>query len=163
MLTHAIFKSISIITILLVQQAFYTAIPQQMLKTAVVNKGLVLLLLRIACPLLRLLTQDFFNGIIGQAVSSCSGNGFYSHILGSVDDSRREIASFYAHVTHETGHFCYLKKIDGPSKDYYNENATHCPCNPTKGYFGRGPIQLSWNSNYRPAGTAISFDGLNVG
>ncbi|CAN6829554.1 unnamed protein product, partial [Brassica oleracea var. botrytis] len=76
--------------------------------------------------------------------------------LGSVDDSRREIASFYAHVTHETGHFCYIKEIDGPSKDYYNENATQCPCNPTKGYFGRGPIQLSWNSNYRPAGTAIT-------
>ncbi|KAF3553819.1 hypothetical protein F2Q69_00015314 [Brassica cretica] len=75
----------------------------------------------------------------------------------------REIASFYAHVTHETGHFCYIKEIDGPSKDYYNENATHCPCNPTKGYFSRGPIQLSWNSNHRPAGTAISFDGLNFG
>ena len=30
-----------------------------------------------------------------------------------------------------------------------------------KTYFGRGPIQLSWNFNYGPAGEAIGFDGLN--
>ncbi|CAN7061071.1 unnamed protein product, partial [Brassica oleracea var. botrytis] len=35
-------------------------------------------------------------------------------------------------------------------------------CNPNKGYYGRGPIQLSWNFNYGPAGTAIGFDGLNA-
>lgn len=29
------------------------------------------------------------------------------------------------------------------------------------GYFGRGPLQLSWNYNYGPAGQAIGFDGLN--
>ncbi|KAH0884931.1 hypothetical protein HID58_061027, partial [Brassica napus] len=76
---------------------------------------------------------------------------------GSVDDSRREITSFLAHVTHETG-----QEIDGPSKDYCDENGTQYSCNPTIGYFGRGPIQLSWNFNYGPAGTAIGFDGLNA-
>ena len=30
-----------------------------------------------------------------------------------------------------------------------------------KGYYGRGPIQLSWNYNYGPAGSSIGFDGLN--
>ncbi|KAL0867158.1 hypothetical protein Bca101_046276 [Brassica carinata] len=62
-------------------------------------------------------TQDFFDGIIRQAESSCTGIGFYSRgaflealesysrfgRIGSVDDSRREIASFVANVTHETG------------------------------------------------------------
>ncbi|CAI9270968.1 unnamed protein product [Lactuca saligna] len=33
--------------------------------------------------------------------------------------------------------------------------------NPSKGYYGRGPIQLSWNYNYGPAGRSIGFDGLN--
>ena len=135
MLTHAIFKSISIITILLVQQAFYRAIPQQMLKTAVVlqsyvivsldsavtlqaivvqvvNKGLALLLLRMACPLLRLLRKISLMEssvkpcLVAQEMDFTVEQLFLrlqSHILGSVDDSRREIASFYAHVTHETG------------------------------------------------------------
>ncbi|KAJ4895806.1 EP3-3 chitinase-like protein [Raphanus sativus] len=123
-----------------------------------------------------IVTQEFFSGIINQAESSCAGNGFYSRgaflealesysrfgRIGSVDDSRREIAAFFAHVTHETGHFCYIEEINGPSRDYCDENATQYPCNPNKGYYGRGPIQLSWNFNYGPAGTAIGFDGLNA-
>ena len=58
--------------------------------------------------------------------------------------------------------FCYIEEINGPSRDYCDENATQYPCNPNKGYYGRGPIQLSWNFNYGPAGTAIGFDGLNA-
>ena len=30
-----------------------------------------------------------------------------------------------------------------------------------KGYYGRGPIQISWNYNYGQAGESIGFDGLN--
>ncbi|XP_047338346.1 endochitinase EP3 [Impatiens glandulifera] len=119
-------------------------------------------------------TDSFFNGIIGQADASCVGKNFYSRSaflnaigsytqfgnVGSVDDSLREIAAFFAHVTHETGHFCYTEEIDGPSKDYCDENNTQYPCATGKGYYGRGPIQLSWNFNYGPAGNSIGFDGL---
>ncbi|KAF8032164.1 hypothetical protein BT93_D1175 [Corymbia citriodora subsp. variegata] len=120
-------------------------------------------------------TEAFFDGIIGQAAESCEGKGFYSRQtfleatgsypqfgrVGSVDDSKREIAAFFAHATHETGHFCYINEIDGASKDYCDETNTQYPCNPNKGYYGRGPIQLSWNFNYGPAGESIGFDGLN--
>ncbi|KAI4304133.1 hypothetical protein MLD38_039684 [Melastoma candidum] len=120
-------------------------------------------------------TDDFFNGIIGQAGSDCPGKGFYSRQVfldavggypefgrvGSVDDSKREIAAFFAHVTHETGHFCYIEENGGASKDYCDDTVTAYPCNPNKGYYGRGPIQLSWNYNYGPAGQSIGFDGLN--
>lgn len=58
--------------------------------------------------------------------------------------------------------FCYIEEIDGASKDYCDENNTQYPCNPSKGYYGRGPIQLSWNFNYGPAGESIGFDGLNA-
>ncbi|CAL5414133.1 unnamed protein product [Camellia sinensis] len=34
------------------------------------------------------------------------------------------------------------------------------PCAPNKSYYGRGPLQLSWNYNYGPAGQSIGFDGL---
>lgn len=64
-----------------------------------------------------IVTPEFFGGILDQANSSCVGKSFYSRDvflealgsysrfgrIGSVDDSRREIAAFFAHVTHETG------------------------------------------------------------
>ncbi|KAH6809249.1 carrot EP3-3 chitinase-like protein [Perilla frutescens var. frutescens] len=122
-----------------------------------------------------IVTDTFFNGIADQAASSCAGKGFYTRgafldalssytqfgTVGSTDDSKREIAAFFAHVTHETGHMCYIEEIDGPSKDYCDETNTQYPCNPNKGYYGRGPIQLSWNFNYGPAGNSIGFDGIN--
>ncbi|CAI9263802.1 unnamed protein product [Lactuca saligna] len=120
-------------------------------------------------------TDSFFNGIVDQSDASCEGRGFYTRAafleaignypqfgrVGTEEDSRREIAAFFAHVTHETGHFCYIEEINGPSRDYCDENNTQYPCNPSKGYYGRGPIQLSWNFNYGPAGRSIGFDGLN--
>ncbi|CAI0548716.1 unnamed protein product [Linum tenue] len=127
-----------------------------------------------------IVTPEFFNGIIDQSDGDCAGRSFYSRDaflralgsyqgfarLGSDDDSRREIAAFFAHATHETGSkffppFFFLKEIDGPSKDYCEEENTQFPCNPSKGYYGRGPLQLSWNFNYGPAREQIGFDGLN--
>ncbi|XXG59968.1 hypothetical protein AAC387_Pa04g1963 [Persea americana] len=35
------------------------------------------------------------------------------------------------------------------------------PCGPGKKYYGRGPIQISYNYNYGPAGRAIGVDLLN--
>ncbi|PKI57123.1 hypothetical protein CRG98_022487, partial [Punica granatum] len=63
-----------------------------------------------------IVSDSFFNGIIGQADASCAGKSFYTRqafldaaksypqfAAGSADDSKREIAAFFAHVTHETG------------------------------------------------------------
>ncbi|KAL3635059.1 Endochitinase ep3 [Castilleja foliolosa] len=122
-----------------------------------------------------IVTDAFFNGIANQAAGSCAGRGFYTRAafleavrsypqfgtVGSADVIRREIAAFFAHVTHETGHMCYIEEINGASGDYCDETNTQYPCNPNQRYFGRGPIQLSWNFNYGPAGNSIGFDGLN--
>lgn len=63
-----------------------------------------------------LVTQEFFDGIINQAAPDCIGRNFYTRDAflnavnlfpefgsGSGDDSKREIAAFFAHVTLETG------------------------------------------------------------
>lgn len=64
-----------------------------------------------------IVTEQFFNGIIGQADASCEGKNFYSRArflealnsfsqfgrIGTEEESKREIAAFFAHVTHETG------------------------------------------------------------
>ncbi|PHT45215.1 Chitinase 5 [Capsicum baccatum] len=122
-----------------------------------------------------IVTESFFNGISDQADSNCEGKGFFTRsvfleavkcypefgTVGSSDDNKREIAAFFAHVTHETGQMCYINEINGASRDYCDMTNYLYPCVSGKNYYGRGPIQLSWNFNYGPAGKAIGFDGLN--
>lgn len=57
-------------------------------------------------------TPEFFNSIISQARDGCAGKGFYSYnaFIAAANSypsfgssiSKREIAAFFAHVTHET-------------------------------------------------------------
>ncbi|KDP44268.1 hypothetical protein JCGZ_05735 [Jatropha curcas] len=121
-----------------------------------------------------IVTADFFNAIINQAGADCPGKNFYTrdaflNALNSFpdfgklggDDSKREIAAFFAHVTHETGHFCYIEKVNGASQNYCDESYTQYPCAPGKKYFSRGPIQLTWNYNYGGAGQSLNIDLLN--
>ncbi|CAI9108590.1 OLC1v1008234C2 [Oldenlandia corymbosa var. corymbosa] len=119
-----------------------------------------------------IVTDAFFNGIANQAGSGCAGKGFYTRsaflsavnsypafgTTGSTDDAKREIAAFFAHVTYETGHFCYVEEINRSSA--FCVTGTQYPCVPGKSYYGRGPLQLTWNFNYGPAGQSIGFDGL---
>eukprot|EP00258_Populus_trichocarpa_P002045 XP_002301555.2 chitinase 10 [Populus trichocarpa] len=92
---------------------------------------------------------------------------------GSSIKRKREIAAFLAQISHETtggwptapdGPFawglCFKEEVS-PQGNYCNSSNTRWPCSPGKSYKGRGPIQLSWNYNYGPAGKALGFDGLN--
>ncbi|OMP09563.1 Glycoside hydrolase, family 19, catalytic [Corchorus olitorius] len=123
-----------------------------------------------------IVTPEFFNGILNQAAGTCVGRNFYSRKafldavnsftqfarVGSVEDSRREIAAFFAHASHETRSFCFIEEDGGASKDYCDETKKEYPCNPSKGYYGRGPLQLTWNYNYGEAGKDVGFNGLNA-
>ncbi|XP_073308809.1 chitinase 5-like [Primulina huaijiensis] len=121
-----------------------------------------------------IVTDAFFNGIADNGGPNCPGKEFYSRTVflesldpyprfasGSNDVAKREIAAFFAHVTHETGSLCHIEEINGESYDYCDSGNTQYPCVPGKKYFGRGPIQLSWNYNYGAAGQSIGFDGLD--
>ncbi|XP_031485771.1 endochitinase 4-like [Nymphaea colorata] len=70
------------------------------------------------------------------------------------------MAAFLANAMHETGSFCKISETEDRS-DHCNQSYQQYPCVPGKSYFGRGPLQLSWNYNYGAAGQAIGFDGLN--
>eukprot|EP00253_Pinus_taeda_P000733 PITA_00733 len=118
-------------------------------------------------------TEDFFNGIISGVSDTCEAKGFYTYsdfitaanafsgfgTTGTSDDEKREIAAFFANVAHETIGFCYINEIQ--KGDYCDSNSTQYPCAPGKQYYGRGPIQLSWNFNYGPAGNYLGVDLLN--
>ncbi|CAI0471883.1 unnamed protein product [Linum tenue] len=122
-------------------------------------------------------TPAFFNRILSQAGTGCKGKTFYTRAalltaarayprFGNLDTalwSKREIAAFFAHVTHETGRvcvgadFCYVEEI---ARNTYCSPSSQYPCAPGKKYYGRGPIQLTWNYNYGACGKANNFDGL---
>ncbi|EXB55192.1 Endochitinase [Morus notabilis] len=121
-----------------------------------------------------IVTPEFFSGILNKATGDCPGKSFFTRDAflnaanaypqfgsGSADESKREIAAFFAHVSHETGFLCHIEETDGASQDYCDETRTDYPCNQNKKYYGRGPLQLTWNYNYGAAGNAIGFDGLN--
>ncbi|KAL5574700.1 hypothetical protein UlMin_016399 [Ulmus minor] len=125
-----------------------------------------------------LVTQQFFDGIANKGKANnkdCPGQNFYSRGVflealksyprfgrtGSVDDSKREIAAFFAHITHESGYFCYMEETGNKNDNYCDpEKAAEYPCAPGKRYNGRGPLQLTWNYNYGAAGKENNFDGL---
>ncbi|KAL5990897.1 hypothetical protein ACLOJK_011802 [Asimina triloba] len=121
-------------------------------------------------------TQEFFNSIISQGTGVCPGKSFYTRsafldaarsyskfgTTGTADDGKREIAAFFAHVTHETGFLCSIEEDGATSKRYCDTGYPQYPCAPGKYYYGRGPLQLTWNYNYGRAGKVLGFDGLNA-
>jgi predicted chitinase len=74
---------------------------------------------------------------------------------GDLDTRKREAAAFLANVARETGHLIFIDQI---AQDVYCQSSQSCPCEPGKMYYGRGPIQISWNYNYCAAGTALGHD-----
>ncbi|KAL1288784.1 hypothetical protein AAHE18_20G008900 [Arachis hypogaea] len=61
-------------------------------------------------------------------------------------------------MDHMLGGYCFLQ--ENTQSDYCSPSA-QWPCAPGKKYYGRGPIQISYNYNYGPAGRAIGVDLLN--
>ncbi|XP_021609070.1 endochitinase 1 [Manihot esculenta] len=55
--------------------------------------------------------------------------------------------------------YCFVRERSPPS-DYCSPSSTY-PCAPGKKYYGRAPIQLSWNYNYGQCGNAIGVGLLN--
>ncbi|MFI9387068.1 glycoside hydrolase family 19 protein [Kutzneria sp. NPDC052558] len=98
-----------------------------------------------------------------------SRNGFYTYsglvaalsaypafaTTGSDTVKKQEAAAFLANVAHETGNLVYVTEID-KSGNYCDASRPYgCPAGAA--YYGRGPIQLSWNFNYYAAGQALGL------
>jgi predicted chitinase len=103
-------------------------------------------------------------------------NGFYTYAgltdamkkypafatTGSDTVKKQEAAAFLANVNHETGGLVYIDEINQANWPHYCDTSQPygCPAGQSA-YHGRGPIQLSWNFNYKAAGDAIGVDLLN--
>ncbi|CAH9098461.1 unnamed protein product [Cuscuta epithymum] len=114
--------------------------------------------------------------------SRCHAPGFYTYdafiaaaksygefgTTGDSDTIKREVAAFLGQTSHETTGgwdtapdgryawgYCFLREN---TSDSYCNVTQAWPCAPGQKYFGRGPIQISYNYNYGPAGQALGYD-----
>ncbi|MFF4539958.1 glycoside hydrolase family 19 protein [Streptomyces aureus] len=81
---------------------------------------------------------------------------------GSDTVKKQEAAAFLANVNHETGGLVYVVEQNTANYSHYCywSQPYGCPAGQSA-YYGRGPIQLSWNFNYKAAGDALGIDLLN--
>jgi predicted chitinase len=82
--------------------------------------------------------------------------------IGDDNTRKREAAAFFANVDHETDGLRVLVEADAANYgNYCDESVSYgCPAG-HDAYYGRGPVQLSWNYNYRAAGASLGIDLLN--
>nr|AAT40736.1 basic chitinase 2-1 [Nepenthes khasiana]AAT40737.1 basic chitinase 2-1 [Nepenthes khasiana] len=134
-----------------------------------------------------LVTRDKFNQMLKHRNDGgCPAKGFYTYdafiaaaksfpafaATGDAATRKREIAAFLAQTSHETTGgwasapdgpyawgYCYLREQGNPGS--YCVQSAQWPCVAGKKYYGRGPIQISYNFNYGAAGKAIGVDLLN--
>ncbi|RWR95521.1 class I chitinase [Cinnamomum micranthum f. kanehirae] len=134
-----------------------------------------------------IIPESMFNNMLKHRNdAACPGKGFYTYrafinaanafpAFGSTGDlttKKREIAAFLGQTSHETTGgwptapdgpyawgYCFINEKGNPPPTYCQASA-QWPCAPNKKYYGRGPIQISWNLNYGPAGRRIGFNGL---
>ncbi|MEV6908968.1 glycoside hydrolase family 19 protein [Amycolatopsis sp. NPDC051071] len=77
---------------------------------------------------------------------------------GSDTVKKQEAAAFLANVDHETGGLVHIVEQNQANYPHYCDTSQSygCPAG-NAAYYGRGPIQLSWNFNYKAAGDALGL------
>ncbi|KAJ1399039.1 Lysozyme-like domain superfamily [Sesbania bispinosa] len=115
-----------------------------------------------------IISRDTFNQMLKHRDDgACPAKGFYTY------DAFIAAAKAFPNFG-TTGRYCHSQKGDccflwpNFSRNYREQSpSTYCassaefPCAPGKQYYGRGPIQISWNYNYGQCGRAIGVDLLN--
>ncbi|MFI0444029.1 glycoside hydrolase family 19 protein [Actinomadura sp. 6N118] len=81
---------------------------------------------------------------------------------GSDTVRKQEAAAFLANVNHETGGLVHIVEQNTSNYPHYCDRSQPygCPAGQAA-YYGRGPIQLSWNFNYKAAGDTLGLNLLN--
>jgi predicted chitinase len=73
---------------------------------------------------------------------------------GSDTVKKQEAAAFLANIDHESGGLRYVREINQANWNSYCSSGN---CGGRQ-YYGRGPMQLSWDYNYQTAGSALGID-----
>ncbi|XVE93972.1 hypothetical protein REPUB_Repub01dG0240300 [Reevesia pubescens] len=128
-----------------------------------------------------ILTREMFEEMLPYRNNPlCHAVGFYKYeafiaaaksfpafaTTGNDATKKKEVAAFMGQTSHETtggpgwsppggaDHWGYCFKEEVNQANYCKTSQQY-PCVPGQQYYGRGPIQLSWNDNYGQCGAAI--------
>ncbi len=82
--------------------------------------------------------------------------GFASR--GSEQQKRQEMAAFLGQIAHESDQLKAQREYRRENWDHYCRRDDGIGCAPGQQYYGRGPIQLSWNYQYKAAGDHLGLD-----
>ncbi|CAD6335314.1 unnamed protein product [Miscanthus lutarioriparius] len=130
-----------------------------------------------------IISESLFNQmLLHRNDAACPAKGFYTYAAfiaaanafpgfgttGGAVAQKRELAAFLAQTSHETTGgwatapdgayawgYCFKEEQGAAAGPDYCQPSTQWPCAAGKKYYGRGPIQISYNYNYGPAGQAI--------
>ena len=135
-----------------------------------------------------IITEEFFEKMLPYRNDGrCHAVGFYTYsafitaakdfpcfgTTGDLETRKRELAAFFGQTSHETTGgtpgakdrhewgYCWKEENGGNVASDYCDKNSGWPCAEGKKYYGRGPIQLSWNYNYGQAGQALGEDLIN--
>lgn len=137
-------------------------------------------------PITDIFSEDLFEEMLKRRNDfRCPASGFYTYYdfitaaayfpefcnSGDLETRKRELAAFFGQTSQETNGG-WPTAEDGPYAWGYcfkkeNTNNDYCvysnewPCVPGKKYYGRGPIQLSYNYNYGQAGQGLDLPLLS--
>lgn len=133
-----------------------------------------------------IISESLYNQMLKYSRDSrCPSNGFYTYnafitaansfsgfgTTGDAATRKRELAAFFGQTSHETTGgwptapdgpyawgYCFIRE---GNQDVYCTPNQQWPCAAGQKYYGRGPIQLTYNHNYGPAGRAIGKNLLS--
>ncbi|GLD98124.1 hypothetical protein PINS_up006821 [Pythium insidiosum] len=121
--------------------------------------------------LARLLPRELFHELFPLADPLYSYHTFiaaasrFPAFVNDGDDhqNRFELAAFIAQMAHASGSFTFTQQAGASLFDAnaFCSKELGDPCNPNERYHGRGPIQLTWNYNYKAYGDSIGVDLVN--
>lgn len=77
---------------------------------------------------------------------------------GSAEQRRQEMAAFLGQIAHESDQLRAQREYRRENWDKYCRKQDSFGCAPGQQYYGRGPIQLSWNYQYKAAGEFLGID-----
>lgn len=111
-------------------------------------------------------TREQFDQLFPQRIAFYSYEGFVAAVrltpgfaaTGSATLRRQEMAAFLGQIAHESDQLRAQREYRRENWDHYCRPEGEPGCAPGQQYYGRGPIQLSWNYQYKRAGDFLGLD-----
>ncbi|MGN6828309.1 chitinase [Paucibacter sp. M5-1] len=107
-----------------------------------------------------------FDTLFPQRIAFYSYEGFVAAVRqtpgfaawGSVEQRSQEMAAFLGQIAHESDELRAQREYRKENWGHYCRQGPGESCAPGQQYYGRGPIQLSWNYQYKRAGDFLGLD-----